>query len=104
MACRCSTQFAALRPAQQLKVCTMSRKIATTLVLASLGIALAGCGYSTGDRAVSGGLIGAGAGAAVGAVTGGSPLTGALIGGGIGAVGGAVTSHNDVNLGRPLWR
>jgi osmotically inducible lipoprotein OsmB len=63
---------------------------------------LAGSGYSRGDRAVSGGLIGAGAGAAVGAVTGGSPLTGALIGGGI--VGGAVTSHNDVNLGRPVWR
>ena len=40
----------------------------------------------------------------VGAVTGGSPLTGALIGGGIGAVGGAVTSHNDVNLGCPIWR
>ena len=82
----------------------MSRMIATTLVLASLGFALAGCGYSRGDRAVSGGLIGAGGGAAVGAVTGGSPLTGALIGGGIGAVGGAVTSHNDVNLGRPIWR
>ena len=51
----------------------MSRMIATTLVMASLGFALAGCGYSRGDRAVSGGLIGA-AGAAVGAVTGGSPL------------------------------
>ena len=82
----------------------MSRMIATTLVLASLGFAVAGCGYSRGDRAASGGLIGAGAGAAVGAVTGGSPLTGDLIGGGIGAVGGAVTSHNDVNLGRPIWR
>jgi hypothetical protein len=93
-----------LRPAQQLEVRIMSRMIATTLVLASLGFAVAGCGYSRGDRAASGGLIGAGAGAAVGAVTGGSPLTGALIGGGIGAVGGAVTSHNDVNLGRPIWR
>ena len=82
----------------------MCNKIATALVLTSLGFVLAGCGYSTGDRAVSGGLIGAGAGAAVGAVTGGSPLTGALVGGGVGAVGGAVTSHNDVNLGRPLWR
>jgi osmotically inducible lipoprotein OsmB len=82
----------------------MSRGIATTLVLAGLGLALAGCGYSTGDRAVSGGLLGAGAGAAVGAVTGGSPLTGALVGGAIGAVGGAATSHNDINLGRPIWR
>ena len=74
------------------------------LLLASVGLGLAGCGYSTGDRAVSGGLIGAGAGAAVGAVTGGSPLTGALVGGAIGAVGGAATSHEDVNLGRPVWR
>lgn len=82
----------------------MSRRIAKTLVLAGFGLALAGCGYSTGDRAVSGGLLGAGAGAAVGAVTGGSPLTGALIGGAVGAVGGAATSHNDVNLGRPVWR
>jgi osmotically inducible lipoprotein OsmB len=87
-----------------MKVHIMSRGIAKALVLASLGLAMAGCGYSTGDRAASGGLIGAGTGAAVGAVTGGSPLTGALIGGGIGAVGGAVTSGNDINLGRPIWR
>jgi hypothetical protein len=46
--------------------------------MAALGFALAGCGYNRGDRAVSGGLIGAGGGAADGAVTGGSPLTGAL--------------------------
>jgi hypothetical protein len=67
-----------LRPAQQLKACVMSRVIATTRVMAALGFALAGCGYNRGDRAVSGGLIGAGGGAADGAVTGGSPLTGAL--------------------------
>ena len=82
----------------------MSRMIAKALVVASLGLSLAGCGYSTGDRAASGGLLGAGAGAGVAALTGGSPLTGALIGGAAGAVGGAVTSHNDVNLGRPIWR
>jgi len=78
--------------------------LAKALVVASLGLALAGCGYSTGDRAASGGLLGAGAGAGVAAITGGSPLTGALIGGAVGAVGGAATSHNDVNLGRPVWR
>ena len=83
----------------------MSRSIAmTTLVLAALGLGLAGCGYSPGDRAASGGRIGAGAGAGIAAVTGGSPLTGALVGGAVGAVGGAVTSHNDINLGRPVWR
>jgi hypothetical protein len=82
----------------------MSRGIATAILVTFIGFALAGCGYSTGDRAVSGGLLGAGAGAAVGAVTGGSPLTGAVIGGAVGAVGGAATSPNDVNLGRPAWR
>ena len=86
------------------RVHTMSSGIATTLVLAGFALSLAGCGYSTGDRAASGALLGAGAGAAVGAVTGGSPLTGALIGGAIGGVGGAATSHNDINLGRPVWR
>ncbi len=82
----------------------MSRGVAPTLVVAILGLTLAGRGYSTGDRAASGGLIGAGGGAAIGAVTGGSPLTGALIGDAVGAVGGAVTSPNDVNLGRPAWK
>ena len=74
------------------------------LTVAGLGLARAGCGYSTGDRAASGGLIGAGAGATVGAVTGGNPLTGAVVGGAIGAVGGAVTRPEDVNLGKPVWR
>jgi hypothetical protein len=73
-------------------------------LLAGLVVGLAGCGYSTGDRAVSGGLLGAGTGAAVGAVTGGSAGTGALIGGALGAAGGAATSGRDVNLGRPVWR
>ncbi len=45
-----------------------------------------------GTRAVTGGLMGAGAGAGVAALTGGRPATGALIGGGVGAIGGAVTT------------
>lgn len=72
------------------------------LAIASLG--LGACGYSTGDRAVSGGLLGAGAGAGVAAITGGNAGTGALIGGAAGAAGGALTSGRDVNLGRPAWR
>lgn len=97
-------QVSPISPPITKKVSIMSRVIATTLVLSGLGLALAGCGHTTGDRALSGGLLGAGAGAAVGVVTGGNPLTGALIGGAIGGVGGAVTSHNDINLGRPAWR
>lgn len=73
-------------------------------LLAAAAVALGGCGYSTGDRAVSGGLLGAGAGAGISALTGGSAGTGALIGGAAGAAGGALTSGRDVNLGRPAWR
>ena len=82
----------------------MRRSIAMGVVLVPLALSLAGCGYNRGDRAVSGGLIGAGGGAAIAAATGGSPLAGAAIGGGVGALGGALTSGNDINLGRPIWR
>jgi MFS superfamily sulfate permease-like transporter len=82
----------------------MRRGILMGVVLVPLALSLAGCGYNRGDRAVSGGLIGAGGGAAIAAVTGGSPLVGAAIGGGAGALGGALTSGNDINLGRPIWR
>jgi hypothetical protein len=82
----------------------MRRGILMGVVLVPLALSLAGCGYNRSDRAVSGGLIGAGGGAAIAAVTGGSPLVGAAIGGGAGALGGALTSGNDINLGRPIWR
>lgn len=62
--------------------------VITTLLLATL----AACGRDPGTRAVTGGLIGAGAGAAGGALLGGSPGTGAVIGGAAGAIGGAVTA------------
>lgn len=64
----------------------------TAALLAGLALSLAACGETPGTRAVTGGLLGAGAGAAVGAATGGNAGTGALIGGGVGAVGGAVTA------------
>jgi osmotically inducible lipoprotein OsmB len=82
----------------------MRRAMATCLVLIPVGLSLAGCGYNRGDRALSGGLIGAGGGAGIAALTGGSPLVGAAIGGGAGALGGALTSGHDINLGRPIWR
>lgn len=70
-------------------------------LVAGTALFLAGCGTDPGGRAVSGGLLGAGAGAAIGAVTGGNPATGALIGG---AVGGAATSPCDVDLNAPGGR
>jgi hypothetical protein len=71
----------------------MTRKIALSLLAGSVLTVLAGCGHSPGTRAVTGGALGAGAGAGIAAVTGGKPLTGALIGGGVGALGGALTAH-----------
>lgn len=80
----------------------------TTINCCALGLVLAfglaGCGYSKGDRAASGGLLGAAGGAGIAALTGGSPLAGAAIGGAAGAVGGLATNGRDVNLGRPIWR
>jgi hypothetical protein len=66
------------------------------LLISVLAITAAGCTdpYDPGQRAVGGGLLGAGAGAAIGGLAGGGrgAAAGALIGGGVGAVGGAVTT------------
>ena len=75
-----------------------------TVMLAGVTLAVAGCGYRPSDRALSGGLIGAGGGAAIAGIAGGNPLAGAAIGGAAGALGGALTSPRALNLGRPVWR
>jgi hypothetical protein len=61
------------------------------LALAAM-LALAACGDTPGQRALSGGAIGAGGGAVVAAATGGNPLIGAAVGGVGGAVVGAATT------------
>jgi hypothetical protein len=66
-------------------------------------IALSACGTTQGDRAASGGLIGAGAGAAIGSLSGNAGA-GALIGGAGGAAVGAFTDPCTLNLGDPWWR
>jgi Ca2+/Na+ antiporter len=73
-------------------------------ILALAALTLAACGNTTGDRALSGAAIGAGAGLAVGAVTGATLLEGAVVGGALGAAAGALTDNRQINLGRPLWR
>jgi hypothetical protein len=51
------------------------------IILAILGLGLAACGDTTGERAATGGLIGGAAGLAVG-----MPIAGAAVGAGTGAV------------------
>jgi len=50
------------------------------------------CGDTWGQRAVTGGAIGAGSGAVLGAATGFNPLLGAVVGGAAGAGVGAATT------------
>jgi hypothetical protein len=71
-----------------------------TMFAAALG--LAACGTTPTDRAASGGLIGAGAGAAIGSLYGDAGA-GAVIGGVAGAAAGALTDPREVNLGHPIW-
>jgi len=71
-------------------------KILSVIVIIGL---LSACGDTPGQRALSGGAIGAGVGAAGAAITGGNAVTGAVIGGAAGAVTGAVTKKKDINLG-----
>lgn len=74
----------------------MIRKI---ILITVLGLILAACGTSKGERALSGAGIGAGVGAAGAAVTGGSPATGAVVGGAAGAATGALTDEEEIDLG-----
>lgn len=62
-------------------------------------LALAACGDTQGERALSGAAIGAGGGAAAGALLG-NPAAGALVGGAAGAATGAFTSPNQIDLSR----
>lgn len=61
-------------------------------VVAALSLLLAACGETWGQRAVTGGGIGAGSGALIGALTPIGLLPGALVGGAVGAGLGAATA------------
>jgi hypothetical protein len=68
------------------------RIVKLTIGAALLAAGLAGCGTDPGTRALSGGAIGAGGGALLGAAVGGNPAVGALAGAGVGAATGALTA------------
>jgi uncharacterized membrane protein len=77
-------------------------RISTAFALAA-ALALAGCGQTTTDRALTGAGFGAAGGALLGAVVG-APLIGALAGGAVGATAGAATDPSQVYLGQPVWK
>ncbi len=80
------------------------KRIILPAILAVAAVSLGACGYTQGDRALSGAGIGAGTGAVAGAVLGGDPVTGAVVGGVGGAAIGAFTDPKQLNLGKPAWR
>lgn len=67
----------------------MTTRIAKSIVAPLVGLALISSVLS-GCAVLAGSAIGAGAGAAVAAGTGHSPAKGALVGAGVGAAGGAI--------------
>jgi osmotically inducible lipoprotein OsmB len=70
---------------------TIKIVLATAILLSTTA-----CGDTWGQRAVTGGAIGAGSGAAIGAVTGVGVLPGAVIGGVVGAGVGAATTPGGI--------
>ena len=64
------------------------------VMLIPLALSLSACGDTWGQRAATGGAIGAGAGLAVGALAGWPLLGPALAGGVVGAGIGAATAHD----------
>ena len=73
----------------------MLRFLTTLATAGGLALGLSACDpYSPGQRAVGGGLLGAGAGAAIGGIAGGGSGAGigALAGGALGAVGRRATT------------
>lgn len=74
------------------------KRIMMMSLLSVAAIGLTACGNTSGERALSGGGIGAGVGAAGAAITGGSVAGGALLGAGVGAATGALTDEDDIDF------
>jgi uncharacterized protein YqgC (DUF456 family) len=62
------------------------------IVITTILLSATACGNTWGQRAVTGGAIGAGSGAVIGSVTGIGVLPGAIVGGAVGAGVGAATT------------
>lgn len=78
----------------------MSRTATLAGVASALALLTAACGETPGQRALTGGAIGAASGAVVGSTVG-APVAGAVVGGAGGAVvGAATTPRNDYYYSR----
>jgi osmotically inducible lipoprotein OsmB len=66
--------------------------VAKAITLAAILLGVTACGDTWGQRAVTGGGIGAGSGALLGVAAGFNPLLGAVVGGAAGAGIGAATA------------
>lgn len=75
------------------------RKVSVIIASVAVVLIVSACGNTPGQRALSGGAIGAGAGTAGALLLDANPVAGALIGGAAGAVTGAVTNKGQINLG-----
>lgn len=75
----------------------MRSSVLPTALVTSL-LTLAACGSSPGCRAVTGGALGAGSGAAIGWMAG-NPLAGAVVGGVAGAATGLLTPASTFSAG-----
>jgi osmotically inducible lipoprotein OsmB len=82
---------------------SIMKRTVVAVVLTLSALSLGACGESPGDRALSGGAIGAASGAAIGAAFG-NPIAGAVVGGVAGAATGVMTRPDQVDLGRPAWQ
>lgn len=66
--------------------------MAKWFAMVAMALALGACGATVGERAVTGGAIGAGTGAVIGSVTPFGTIPGLIVGGVAGAALGAVTT------------
>ena len=74
-------------------------KSISVVACAGMLLAVSACGDTQGQRALSGGAIGAGTGAVGAALLNGNPVAGAVIGGAVAAVTGAATNKRQIDLG-----
>lgn len=77
----------------------MKNYIAKTIAVFTLAAFLTACGHTPGQRALSGGAIGAGVGTVGAVLLDANPVAGAVVGAAAGAATGALTKKKNLNLG-----